>query len=115
MKLIITLVVCSTLAFFGYHGVSAAEGESGGIEETSLHTVQRRDLRITVTENGYLKAENSLKMKPKFERQGRITWLVEEGKEVEEDERMTSVKEEVSMLSEEVSDFDMDGTCEADI
>lgn len=113
MKLIITLVACSTLAFFGYQRVGTAEGASSGVKETSLHTVQRRDLRITVTENGYLKAENSLKMKPKFERQGRITWLVEEGKEVEEGDVLvefdrSELEDQVSELKTSLIQYEME-------
>ncbi len=46
--------------------------------------VQRGDLVLTVTENGYLKAKNSESLKPRFRRQGVITWLVEEGTAVKE-------------------------------
>jgi len=50
----------------------------------TLHTARRGDLVITVTENGYLKAKNSEFIQPKFKREGTITWLVEEGEEVEQ-------------------------------
>jgi RND family efflux transporter MFP subunit len=56
--------------------------EVGGAPATSRFAVVRGPLRITVEENGYLKAKENVTIKPKFKGQGTITWLVEEGKSV---------------------------------
>lgn len=48
--------------------------------------VRRGELKISVSESGYLKAKNSLNIQPQFAREGTITSLVKEGKLVEVDE-----------------------------
>lgn len=54
--------------------------------EDSLFAVRRGDLKITVTENGYLKSKNSVQLKPKFRGQSVITWLIDEGTAVKLDD-----------------------------
>lgn len=79
------------LLFLGIGGAAAwklgwtadAKAEAGPAEST-LFAVRRGDLTMTITENGYLKAKNSVSVKPKFRGQGVLTWLVDEGDEVSE-------------------------------
>jgi len=52
--------------------------------EVATFAARRGDLRLTVTENGYLKATKSVELKPEFRGSGTITWLIEEGETVEE-------------------------------
>ena len=54
----------------------------------ALYTVKRSDLKITVTENGYLKAKNNVEIKPQFKRSSTITWLIDEGAEVVEGDKL---------------------------
>ena len=49
-------------------------------------SARRGELKITVSESGYLKAKNSVNIQPQFAREGTITSLVKEGKLVEADE-----------------------------
>ncbi|MBP8301289.1 MAG: efflux RND transporter periplasmic adaptor subunit [Planctomycetes bacterium] len=49
-----------------------------------LFTVRRADLNITLTESGRLVAKESTKVKAQIKGEGKITFLVEEGKEVRE-------------------------------
>lgn len=83
MKLtaLIALLVVLGLAASGRWLVFGKE-ESGAVPASSRFTVARGPLRITVEENGYLKAKENVTIKPKFKGQGTITWLIEEGKAV---------------------------------
>jgi RND family efflux transporter MFP subunit len=62
-------------------GTSDAGTEAVAAEGTAV--VRRGDLVIVVAESGYLKAKNSVNLRPQFAREGTITWLVKEGKSVE--------------------------------
>ncbi len=64
-------------------GVFSAEPEALAAEANAFEAT-RGELRITVSENGYLKAKNSQMLKPGFHGQATITWLVDEGAEVAE-------------------------------
>lgn len=52
--------------------------------DEALFTVVQDLLKITIAEDGYLKAKRSVNLKPKFRRGATITWLIEEGSEVKE-------------------------------
>jgi len=63
----------------------AASGENKLLPMTdALFTARMDVLKITVMEEGYLKAKKALKLAPKFRREGVISWLIEEGSEVKE-------------------------------
>lgn len=87
------------MKLFGFLGLAALAGGGvwavwGGGEapdvlardglRDALFTVRRGALEIVVSEGGYLKARNSELLKPAFRGQGTITWLVDEGLEVQE-------------------------------
>jgi RND family efflux transporter MFP subunit len=72
------------------------------ISANTLFTVKRDDLVITVTENGYLKAKNSVKIKPEFNRSAEISWLIEEGEEVVEGDVL--VEFDKTELEQQVAD-----------
>ena len=59
---------------------------AGGAAAQATSPVRRGELKISVSESGYLKAKNSVNIQPQFAREGTITWLVKEGKAVEADE-----------------------------
>ena len=84
MKYLIVTLLVAALGFAAWKAVEARSTPAVEISTASLFKVKRDTLAITVTENGYLKAKNSLNMKPKFKRQGTINWLIEEGTEVVE-------------------------------
>ncbi len=88
-KLLAFLAFVAVLGFAGYsfNSVSRANGE-GGPDPATLFPARRGDLTIVVTENGYLKAKKSVKMKPEFRGEGLITWLIDEGSVVEEGEKL---------------------------
>ncbi|HEX5053126.1 MAG TPA: efflux RND transporter periplasmic adaptor subunit [Planctomycetota bacterium] len=54
--------------------------------ERDLYTVRRADLEISLTENGTMVAKESQKVTSKIKGESKILFLVEEGKQVEQDE-----------------------------
>lgn len=64
---------------------AACGGQSDAIPaapESAVHTVQKRDLRVTVTEKGTLKTANQVLVRPKIPGQAKIVSLVDEGAQV---------------------------------
>ncbi len=61
-------------------------GEAGAPSEGMLFTVPRGDLLVTLTENGTLVAKESRKISSGTDSQGKVTFLIEEGKAVPEGE-----------------------------
>ena len=78
------LAVLGGAAWFAPWPQAAAAGQVAG--DRDLFTVRRVDLRITITESGRLVAKDSQKVSAKIRGEGKITFLVEEGKEVKEGE-----------------------------
>ncbi len=77
------VIVAGTAFFVPWGGAAAAAGSA---ESRDLWTVQRGDLRITLVENGTMVAKESKKVTAKIRNESKILWLVEEGKEVKEDD-----------------------------
>lgn len=92
MKLTLIAVGVAALGAGGWFwysssGTPAVAAVGGG----ELFAVKRADLRITVTENGTMVAKESQKVAPKIQGEGKITWLVEEGKDVKEGEELAKL------------------------
>lgn len=79
----LVVAVGASLALVQCSPASASTPETAA---SSLYEVVRADLDVTLTENGTLVAKESQKLTFKIRGQGRITSVVPEGKEVEEDE-----------------------------
>jgi len=86
MKRLLIVVVVLILVAAGWKTVMVETTRAEEVSSKSLFTTRSGNLRIVVTENGYLKAKNSVRIKPKFEREGTITWLIDEGSEVKEND-----------------------------
>ncbi|MCH8999704.1 MAG: hypothetical protein IID48_15790, partial [Proteobacteria bacterium] len=71
-------------------GLGSAQ-RADSIPGQSLFTVRRGTLTVTVTENGSVMAKDSQKITPLLRRGGKITFLVEEGKLVEEGELLCTL------------------------
>ncbi len=84
MKLTMLSVVVIAMIALGLKFTESGTASAGEVSERALFTARRAALGITVTENGYLTAKNSVRLKPKFRREGTITWLIDEGEEVKE-------------------------------
>jgi HlyD family secretion protein len=65
---------------------ASVSGDGDTLSDDVLYTVQRGKLTVTVTENGSLMAKNSEKVNFQGRRGGKITYLIDEGKTVEQDE-----------------------------
>jgi len=90
---------------WGVVGLTSTGGAA--VDEASLYTVRRGDLRITITENGVLQAKHSAKVVSLANRSGKITFLVEEGTEVAEGDVLcrldtTALDQELQRLQLEV-------------
>lgn len=90
MKFIWMILVVAGLGWAGwkYSGDDSKAKRAAEVAAQSSFSVRRGDLPITVIENGYLKAKNSVEISPEFQREAVITWLVEEGKAVEKGETL---------------------------
>ena len=86
MKILLLMVVLAAVAggLWRYTDLAAPSASASEPRAESLYSVRRGTLDITVSENGYLKAKNDVKIKPEFQREATITWLVDEGREVVE-------------------------------
>jgi HlyD family secretion protein len=106
MKIVVGMLVLLAVAAGLYHqfagGASAAK--AGAAQADAVYSVKKAPLKITVVENGYLKAKNSEYIEPKFDRAGTITWIVEEGKSVEKGDKLvefekTEVQNQIDELA----------------
>lgn len=85
MKYAITVACLILMGFLAYQFEWTGEEKETILSlESALFTVRRDTLKITVMEEGFLKAKNSEKLSPKFRREGTISTLIEEGTEVKE-------------------------------
>jgi len=96
-----------------YWGSDAGPAAGEVNAEAALYTVKRSDLQITVTENGYLKAKNNVEIKPQFNRSSVITWLIDEGTEVVEGDKLaefekTEVENEIEEEEGDLSQFQIE-------
>jgi HlyD family secretion protein len=82
------MALLAGLGFVGWRYVGGVlpGARAEGIVPEAIFKARRGDLLISVNENGYLKAKNSVHIEPQFQREATITWLVPEGKTVEKDE-----------------------------
>ena len=80
--IIITVLSVAGLGWGWTRWKSPSAGKSHAVQADATAIAHKDLLRIVVAKSGYLKARNSLLIKPKFQRQGTIQWLVDEGKSV---------------------------------
>lgn len=106
MKVFLALVVVAVSAgmFYRFGDVMGAAPQEAPAPE-SLFTVERGDLEVLVVEDGYLKAKNSVELKPLFRGEGLITWVIEEGSTVEEGDTLVEFekKEQQNRIDELVN------------
>jgi HlyD family secretion protein len=106
VKVFLALVVAAVCAglFYRFGDVVGATPVQAPADE-ALFLVERGDLEILVTEDGYLKAKNSIELKPLFRGEGLITWVIEEGSSVEEGDTLVEFekKEQQNRIDELVN------------
>ena len=83
-NLMIAVLVLALGGAGGFKYLTGQDSLAQELPESSMATVRTGSMKITVTENGYLKAKNSEEIKPKFKGGSQVTWLIEEGEEVVE-------------------------------
>ncbi len=69
------------------------DAAAGQVPTHELFTVQRTDLRISLTESGTMVAKDSQKVSAKIRNESKLTWLVEEGKEVKQGDVVAKLDE----------------------
>jgi HlyD family secretion protein len=101
-RVVIVLVTIGLLILVGTQWPFATVSRAAVVPENAIFAARRGSLPITVIENGYLKAKNSIQLQPKFRREGTITWLVEEGTEVVAGDKL--VEFDATELENEISE-----------
>lgn len=101
------LVVAAATAACGGGGEGPVPGEE------TTHLVQRGPLRIAVRDTGTLKAKNSVNIKAQIPGSAKIVWLVPEGAEVKEGDKLaeldkTEVQKNIDQLDSQVVQFETD-------
>jgi HlyD family secretion protein len=80
------LLVAGAGAALGMRYWAAPDDAAFAVAPGMLHLVQRADLNVTLVENGTLVAKDSQKISTGMDSSGKITFLIEEGKQVQADE-----------------------------
>jgi len=104
MKYLLSIAAVAVigLVLFQFDWIGSDSTESV-IESTALFTARVDTLSITVTEEGYLKAKKSVNLQPQFNRQGVISWIVEEGASVKEGDVL--IEFEKTEITAEIDDL----------
>lgn len=95
-------------------GAAACGGAADSTRsEDTTHLVRREPLRITVRDTGTLKAKNSVNVKAQIPGTAKIVWLVPEGTEVKEGDKLaeldkTEVQKNIDSLDSQVVQFETD-------
>ncbi|MEO6710510.1 MAG: efflux RND transporter periplasmic adaptor subunit [Planctomycetota bacterium] len=106
MKTIVILLALAGAGYGGWHwfGPGSQSGLSVAFASEATATVALKPIEIKITEDGYLKAKNSIEVKPEFEGQGKLTWLLEEGKAVVQGDKLAEFdKTEVQQRLDDVT------------
>lgn len=106
MKYLIIVIVLAGLGFaaFQLEWTASLDDASAAPSEEALFTVKKDVLKITVKEQGFLKAKKAMKISPKFRHGGVISWLIEEGTEVKKDDIL--VEFEKTDIQKEIDDLE---------
>jgi multidrug efflux pump subunit AcrA (membrane-fusion protein) len=117
MKFLIALVVAAALGGGGWwfwKEKAQPASETTTASDDGLYKVTKGDLPISLTENGTLVAKESQKIVPTFRGNGKITFIVEEGKQVTEGEEIC--KFDTTQLQQQIDQSQLEITkAEADL
>lgn len=116
MKALLVSLVVVALGGGGWWWFARAgdAGAASALAAEGLFTVVKGDLPITLTENGTLVAKDSQKVVPNIRSRGKITFIVEEGKVVNEGEELC--KFDTSELQQQIDQVQLEITkAEADV
>jgi multidrug efflux pump subunit AcrA (membrane-fusion protein) len=91
MKILIVAFAVALLGgggFWMWNSRGSASSNGASVSDDGLYAVKKGDLPITLTENGTLVAKESQKVTPTLRGRGKITFIVEEGKQVAEGDEL---------------------------
>lgn len=90
MKTFWILALLAALGWGGWRwfGPGSHAGTASEFSADAIATATIKPIEIKITENGYLKAKNSVEVKPQFDGEGKLTWLAEEGKAVAQGDKL---------------------------
>ncbi|MDY7108905.1 MAG: efflux RND transporter periplasmic adaptor subunit [Planctomycetota bacterium] len=104
--LLVLVLIAAAVGGYLWFRPGPEQAGDGSISRELLHTVQRGTLTVTLSENGTLMAKNSEKITPQIKRSGKITFLIEEGKTVEEGEVLCRL--DTTDLEEQLQQLELD-------
>ena len=105
MKALLILAALAAASYGGWRwfGPGLAAGGATAFSADAIATATVKPIEIKITENGYLKAKNSVEVKPQFEGEGKLTWLAEEGKAVAQGDKLAEFdKTQLEQRTDEV-------------
>lgn len=110
-KLVWLLPGIALIAGGGYFYRHAPRAKGVAIAADLLAPVRVGDVPITVVENGFLKARNSVKVETQFEREGKISWIIAEGTAVKEGETLvdfekTEIEDQITELEQKLIQYE---------
>jgi HlyD family secretion protein len=100
LAVLVTVVIVIGL---GVYGSSQLIGKLGSEPASTMltHTVARGELLVTITEDGNVESASNLDIKCQVAGGSSILWIVEDGKQVEEGEKLVELDQ--SQLEEQIS------------
>lgn len=105
---ILALIAACSLGGWRWFGPGSRAGNVSAYSPDAIATVTRKPFEIKITENGYLKAKNSVEVKPEFEGEGKLTWLAPEGKAVVQGDKLaefdkTKVEQQIDEVTNDLT------------
>jgi len=116
MKLLLAALALALLGGGGWwwwNGGSGDGAAAASFSEEGLFSVKKGDLQISLTENGTLVAKESQKVVPTLRGRGKITFIVEEGKVVNEGDELckfdtTELQQQIDQSQLEITKAEAD-------
>src|SRR5262245_61521497 len=109
MKIVVVFVILASVAGAAYYFWQPLASDSSsptGVITDNLFTVVRGDLKITLTENGTIRAKDSVKIRADIDGQAKIVSLIEEGKTVAQGEEIARL--DTTELTQQVERLEID-------
>lgn len=109
MKIVVALLVLASAAgaaYYFWQPLASESSASPGVVTDNLFTVVRGDLKITLAENGTIRAKDSVKIRADIDGQAKIVSLIEEGKTVAEGEEIARL--DTTELTQQVERLEID-------
>ena len=102
MKLTIGIVLIGAIAYLGWLGLLQPRANESQLESVPIHTIERGELVVSVTEQGTLESSNNSEIKCRVRGSNTITFVIESGTEVQIGDEL--VRLETLVIEEEISE-----------